>query len=110
VNTAVMLRGLRLVKLLLLSRELFFGKMGFRCAAAPCWLAAALVTQLAAVWLARLQQHLCDSWLLCALLVCCSTCVTAGSYGLLVARWAAVPCCMSAAFVRIGCNAPAMFC
>jgi hypothetical protein len=30
VNTFVMLRGLRLVKLLLLSRELFFGKMGFR--------------------------------------------------------------------------------
>lgn len=30
VNTFLLLRGLRLVKLLLLSRELFFGKMGFR--------------------------------------------------------------------------------
>jgi hypothetical protein len=41
VNTFVMLRGLRLVKLLLLSRELFFGKMGFRWVTAAAAAASA---------------------------------------------------------------------
>eukprot|EP00883_Tetradesmus_obliquus_P016049 jgi/Sobl393_1/9225/SZX75791.1 len=74
VNTAVMLRGLRLVKLLLLSRELFFGKMGFRHMGPSLyrWYALSLVYVLGVLlhWLgcfmlgvARMGEGLQGSWL-----------------------------------------------